>query len=440
MARIFLSYRRSDTSGYANGLYDKLAQHFGEGSILRDVDTIPAGVDFVRFLEEAVDSSDAVVALIGKDWLRVKDTKGRRRLDDPDDYLRLELSRALRRNIPVVPALVGGAAMPPKEKLPAELAVLANRNSLEISDSRWGYDVNRLVAALEALAARGPLLSPGPQSTSPPAPVPPARTPPPVPASTEPRTDPAGPGAPGASPPPAPSGGFRGRSMRVPVLVACVVTGIVLLAGIGALVTGSNGREEADGLPDPPAPAGNFNANNLARFAIVKSDLPTTYEYLTDESTSVSKDCLDPSRALQDAATVTAIRSLGYRGCHYSKWRKPGKAPDGLFKSAEVLSMALLFPDADKAAAAVPIMVKAVVDSASCPISIPDPHVVPDSGPGEGPKQAVTIKCILSEQYAFVWRSRNVTVLFFDASLELGQQRASSLARTIDARAASGAG
>ena len=102
---------------------------------MRDVDNIPAGVDFVRFLEETVDSSDAVLALIGKDWLRVKDSKGRKRLENPDDYVRLELGRALKRGIPVVPVLVEGAAMPPVEKLPEELALLANRNALEITST-----------------------------------------------------------------------------------------------------------------------------------------------------------------------------------------------------------------------------------------------------------------------------------------------------------------
>lgn len=170
--KIFLSYRRSDTSGYANGLHDRLVQHFGTGSIVRDLDTIPAGADFVRFIEESIDSSDVVVALIGRDWLRAKDSKGKRRLDDPDDYVRLELSRALESEIPVIPVLVEEATMPSRDKLPPELARLATRNALEISDSRWRHDVDRLITALETYV--GQPLEPVPEAAEPP-PRPPAQ-------------------------------------------------------------------------------------------------------------------------------------------------------------------------------------------------------------------------------------------------------------------------
>jgi hypothetical protein len=151
--RIFLNYRREDSSGHAGRLYDDLKEHFGAGSVFMDVDTIKPGHDFMEVVEDAVGSCDAVIAVIGKRWADVTDAKGRRRLENPDDFVRLELETALKRGVRVVPALVQGAEMPSGEEFPSPLRPLSRRHAIELSDSRWGFDVRRLIAALDPTAA-----------------------------------------------------------------------------------------------------------------------------------------------------------------------------------------------------------------------------------------------------------------------------------------------
>lgn len=150
--RIFVNYRREETSGHAGRLYDDLVERFGEGQVFMDVDTIQPGADFTEAVQEAVGACDAFVAVIGRQWLQVVDTRGRRRLDNPEDFVRLEIEAALDRNVRVIPALVQDSEMPPSDELPETLGALARRNALKLSDDRWRYDVSRLVAALETFA------------------------------------------------------------------------------------------------------------------------------------------------------------------------------------------------------------------------------------------------------------------------------------------------
>ena len=130
-------------------MFDRLAGHFGEAKVFRDVDSIGYGEDFVERINVTVGSCDALIAIIGKQWLEARDKAGRRRLDDPKDFVRLEIKAALDRRIPVIPVLVADAAMPPEEALPADLALLGRRQALEISDKRFDYDVDELIRALE---------------------------------------------------------------------------------------------------------------------------------------------------------------------------------------------------------------------------------------------------------------------------------------------------
>ncbi len=148
MSRIFISYRREDSAGYAGRLYDRLSQHFGADNVFMDIDAIPIGMDFVEVIEEAVGSCDVLIALIGQQWLTTTDAQGRRRLDNPEDFVRLEIKTALDRNIRVIPALIRGASMPRPEDLPDVLQKLARRNALEISD-RFHQDVDRLIKELD---------------------------------------------------------------------------------------------------------------------------------------------------------------------------------------------------------------------------------------------------------------------------------------------------
>jgi len=145
MPRIFISYRRDDSSSQAGRLYDRLEGHFGQGQVFMDVDAIQPGRHFVEVVQEAVSACDALIAVIGSDWLQISDASGARRLDDPSDMVRLEVATALERGIPVIPVLVRGAQMPREGDLPVGLTDLAYRNALEVSDARFRADVERLI-------------------------------------------------------------------------------------------------------------------------------------------------------------------------------------------------------------------------------------------------------------------------------------------------------
>ena len=150
MTAIFLSYRRADTSGYAGRLTSALQEHFGEDQVFHDIETIQPGRDFRLAIDQAISRCRVLLVLIGDTWLTETGEKGRR-LDDPSDYVRLEIATALRQGIPVLPVLVEGMRMPQETQLPAELQALASRQALELSDSRWDYDVQQLVGALGSL-------------------------------------------------------------------------------------------------------------------------------------------------------------------------------------------------------------------------------------------------------------------------------------------------
>jgi tetratricopeptide (TPR) repeat protein len=149
MPRIFISYRREDSLPYAGRLFDGLAARFGDDQVFMDIDTIQPGDDFLAVIERKVDSCDALLAVIGNQWAKSIDARGRRRIDNPDDYVRLEIATALRRRVRVIPVLVQGAPMPGPDELPPPLQRLARHNALEIDNKRWRVDVARLVQALE---------------------------------------------------------------------------------------------------------------------------------------------------------------------------------------------------------------------------------------------------------------------------------------------------
>jgi formylglycine-generating enzyme required for sulfatase activity len=145
---IFISYRRGDSEGQARALSIELANYVGEGSVFMDVDSIALGRDFRQSLHESLESCDAVLALIGPNWLDIRDPAGRRRLDDPDDFVRQEIAAALKRSIPVTPVLLQGASMPAQERLPDDLKDLVFRNGFELSHMRWHSDVREMAQRL----------------------------------------------------------------------------------------------------------------------------------------------------------------------------------------------------------------------------------------------------------------------------------------------------
>ena len=151
--RVFISYRRDDAAYPAGWLFDRLAERFGGEQIFKDVDSIDLGDDFVEEIGEAVGSTDVLLAVIGEKWLTVTDERGSRRLDDPDDFVRIEIEAALKRKVRVIPILVEGAGMPREEELPPSLSPLARRQALELSPARFSADTSKLLAVLERALA-----------------------------------------------------------------------------------------------------------------------------------------------------------------------------------------------------------------------------------------------------------------------------------------------
>lgn len=151
--KVFLSYRREDSDGHTGRLRDWLVHRFGEERVFQDVDGIEPGEDFVEKLGEKLTDCDIVLVMIGRQWLTVTDADGRRRIDDPHDWVRLEIQMALERGVTVVPVLVGGARMPSEADLPVSLAPLARRNAVTMGP-HWAADVERLAGAIERVAGR----------------------------------------------------------------------------------------------------------------------------------------------------------------------------------------------------------------------------------------------------------------------------------------------
>ncbi|HEY9355602.1 MAG TPA: toll/interleukin-1 receptor domain-containing protein [Arthrobacter sp.] len=151
--RIFISYRREETAYPAGWLYDRLADRYGGGQVFKDVDSIQLGDDFVEAITRAVGSCDVVLVLIGDEWITIADEDGRRRLDDPDDFVRLEVQAALTRNVRVIPILVDGARMPRADELPESLGKLVRRQALEFSPARFEFDTSRLFKVLDGTLA-----------------------------------------------------------------------------------------------------------------------------------------------------------------------------------------------------------------------------------------------------------------------------------------------
>ncbi|MDQ6622994.1 MAG: toll/interleukin-1 receptor domain-containing protein, partial [Verrucomicrobiota bacterium] len=158
MTRIFISYRRHDSGYAAASLRDTLRDRFGHESVFFDLDNIPFGVDFREYIGNAVGQCHVLLVLIGDDWTKATDREGKRRLDDPADYVRIEIESALKRDIPVIPVLVEEALMPAAEDLPESIRPLVYRNAAEL---RAGRDMDsqreRLMDGLESIfAAKSP--------------------------------------------------------------------------------------------------------------------------------------------------------------------------------------------------------------------------------------------------------------------------------------------
>lgn len=148
MPRIFINYRRDDSAGWVTAIYNELIKHYERDQLFRDIDTIDFGVDFVAAINDAVQQCDVLLAIIGPQWCTITDAAGRRRLDNPNDFVRLEIAAALSRDIRVIPVLVGDAAMPYESELPENIRALSRRNGLVVGDRDFAHHMERLLGVL----------------------------------------------------------------------------------------------------------------------------------------------------------------------------------------------------------------------------------------------------------------------------------------------------
>ena len=152
---IFISYRREDTGPYARLLKDHLAERLPGPSVFIDLDEIEVGLDFAEVIKTALDSSAVMIALIGPRWLTITDEDGRRRLDDPDDYVRFEIRTGLQRCVRLIPVLVDGAKPLRQHDLPDDIQKLARLNALKMSYDHFEYDENRLTTTVHKVLESG---------------------------------------------------------------------------------------------------------------------------------------------------------------------------------------------------------------------------------------------------------------------------------------------
>jgi hypothetical protein len=149
---IFISYRREDTSDTTQLIYKTLVNAFSEDQVFIDVKSIPYGIDFRKYLNSVLNDCKAMLVIIGRDWMTIKDSEGHRRLDDETDWVRTEVATALRRDIPVIPIRVRGARPPKPTELPSDLESLAWRQGLEVRSSpHFDGDIQIIINELKSI-------------------------------------------------------------------------------------------------------------------------------------------------------------------------------------------------------------------------------------------------------------------------------------------------
>jgi hypothetical protein len=237
--RVFISYRRQETAAYAGRIYDAMVARFGEGNVFMDVEMAP-GIDFVDHINEVLSGCAALIVVIGSSWATVEGDGGQPRLQDPDDFVRLEVANGMGHpTATVIPVLVGNARMPRTDQLPEDLRPITRRNAMELSDGRWRYDVGRLNETLEELLA-GLTGFPAQRQPEPATPAPAT----PVPPSAAPSTPP-------GPPPP--------RAYPFPEAARLVLEGIIV-AAVAAFLA----RWVADLIPTAPKPVEAHNVEDAA--------------------------------------------------------------------------------------------------------------------------------------------------------------------------------
>ena len=150
MIKLFLSYRRADSQHVTDRINDRLVGRFGEKSVFKDVYSIPIGADFREAIRRSIDECKVFLSVIGKQWIDITDDVGRRRLEDENDYVRVEIEAALARGIPIIPLLIDGANMPTAGQLPRGLQELSFRNAAIVRpDPDFSIDIDRIIRAIE---------------------------------------------------------------------------------------------------------------------------------------------------------------------------------------------------------------------------------------------------------------------------------------------------
>ncbi len=168
MTKIFISYRRQDSKAIAGRIFDRLEARFGRDAVFMDIDSIPPGVDFHDWLSETVAKASVLLALIGHGWVDARDPRGAKRLDNPNDFVRIEIEAPLGRNIPLIPLLIDGAPFPRIEELPPSLQPLTRRNAAFLDAGRdFNVHIARLIAAVEPSLRQGEEPDEGPRSRLP---------------------------------------------------------------------------------------------------------------------------------------------------------------------------------------------------------------------------------------------------------------------------------
>ncbi len=153
---IFISYRRDDAAAWAGRLHLALQKHFKPAQLFMDVDNIKPGADFVQALDDQIGKCDVLLAVIGKDWCDARNAGGQRRLDDPADFVRIEIESALKRDIRVVPVLVDNAVMPNAADLPDAMKALTRRQAVTVTHARFGSEIESLARNLGDVFSSGP--------------------------------------------------------------------------------------------------------------------------------------------------------------------------------------------------------------------------------------------------------------------------------------------
>ena len=377
MDGIFISYRRDDSAGYAGRLYDRLAGHFGAGRVFMDVEGIEPGTDFVDAIERAVASCRVLIVLIGDEWLDITDAAGRRRLDDPHDFIRLETGAALKRDIRVVPVLLDGTAMPDMASLPDDLKPLVRRHAVELTHKQWEATSGELIRTLEKI-----LESPTAARA--------AATPPPATATSISTPNPE-PGAPGGR-----------RGLWIGAVAALAVAGGLGLWGLGSVssvdVAHEQTRVQVDRSPapaqpqapaptQPVAPAQLSAATETLDFGALTRGEDKVLEWTLDNTGGSPVDVQLQLRG-EDAgqfATPVETCSAGLRAashCQVSIRYRPTRA--GAHR-------AMLEARADESRVALQLAGSAVEPSAPAPEAAPTP-----ASPAPAPTPAVSAPRILT--------------------------------------------